>query len=354
MRGREPNRVLEQVRHHLVDQDRIHRNVGGITEDRPDPDPAERRFEAVQDGLDDLVQRRGLLHWFERSRAHLRQAQDVADQPVEPVGLLEDRLQELSHLARVEPDVCLQQAAHRGLDRCQRRAEIVGHRGEQRRARLAPLHVQPGGGDLRIEASALQVDRDLARSGLDQPAILRDELLGSGARGREGSELDLAAPDRHFDRRARDRVGSPPPDVVRAAGRRGDDRATGQAKRIDQRGREVVQHPFERLAGQRLGREQVEQARLAFATGRAVAFGHGAGHHPSDEQRDHQEDHERHHVVAVVDAQGVERLGEEVVDGQEPEQRAPDPRPDPSDDGGDHHGQQEDGDGAELSLGLGE
>ena len=86
-------------------------------------------------------------------------------------------------------------------------------------------------------------------------------------------------------------------------GRGGLDRATRQAERIDERRREIVQHPIQRLAGERLGREQVQQAGLALATGRAVAFGDGAGDHPAHEQGHHEEDDERDHVVPVVDAE---------------------------------------------------
>ena len=50
--------------------------------------------------VDDLVDGRGLLGRHEGSRADPREIEQVADEPVQPVGLLEDGRQELPALRR--------------------------------------------------------------------------------------------------------------------------------------------------------------------------------------------------------------------------------------------------------------
>ncbi len=146
--------------------------------------------------------------------------------------------------------------------------------------------------------------------------------------------------------------GPRPADLVRATRSGRDDRTTRQAKRIDERGGQVVEDAIERLTGQGLRGEQVQEPCLSLPAGRPVPFRHGARDHPTDQQCDHEEDHERDHVVSVVHAEGMERLGEEVVQEQEAEHRAADPRPDPSGDRSGHDGEQEQRRGAELVLGL--
>ena len=58
--------------------------------------------------------------------------EQVADQPLQPVGAVLDGRQQLRALGRRPGDVVLAQAAHRGLDRGQRRAQVVADAGEQR------------------------------------------------------------------------------------------------------------------------------------------------------------------------------------------------------------------------------
>ena len=89
------------------------------------------------------------LHRAGLQPAHVEQ---VADEVVEPVGPLVDRLEELAGRAGREVDVALQQAAHRRLDRRQRRAQVVRHRREQRGAQLVRLR-QPGGPRRRRRAA---------------------------------------------------------------------------------------------------------------------------------------------------------------------------------------------------------
>ena len=279
----------------------------------------------------------------------------LPDQPVQPIGLLEDRLQELPSLRRVEPHLDLQQARHRGLDRREGRAEVVRHRGEQRGPRLAPSPHRAGRPRSPHRGGRARGRR---RSGSRPPRAAggpRERApRGPGATAVRVPNVDLAARDRHLDGDALGRAG-PRPHGPRTCDppRWRSDRAARQAERIDERRRQIVQHAIQRLARERLGREQVQEPGLALATGRAVAFGDRAGHHPSHEQGHHEEDHERDHVVPVVDAEGVERLGEEVVEGQEAEHRAADPRPDPSGDRRGHDGQQEQRDRARARARAG-
>ena len=107
-------------------------------------------------GAQERLQRAGV------QAAHVEQ---VADQPVEPVGVLLDGGEQRLFVGLGPGHVGLAQAADAGLDRGQRRAQVVADRGEQRgphpvalgqRLGLGGLGAQPfpveGGGGLRREA----------------------------------------------------------------------------------------------------------------------------------------------------------------------------------------------------------
>jgi hypothetical protein len=351
-RGREADRVLEQVRNHLVDQDGVNGDIRRVPEDRAHPDRAQCGFEPMQDRFHDLVQGGGLLHGNQRARPDLRQAEDVAHQPVQAVGLLEHRLQQLARLRLVEPHVDLQQAGDGGLDRGERCPKVVRDGREQCRTRLAGLRLEPGIGDLSVEAGAFEVGRDLAGGRLQEAPILRGGFVPTLGRRGQRAERVLPARDRKLGstRLRGPRTGST--HVVGAAGSFGMDGAARQSQGIDERGGQIVQYALERFARQGLGREQVEEPRLALAAGRSVAFGDGTRHHPPDQHRHDEEHDERDDVVPVVDPKRVQRLREEVVEEQEPQQRAADAGPQAAEHGGRDHGEHEQRGCPELALGL--
>ncbi len=100
--GRVGRGVLEQVRQDLVDLHRIDEHLGEVgphVQSHDDagqarPHPGDRR-------VDDLVDRRGLARRDQGARPDLGQVHQVADQPVHPVGLLQDRRQEFASLRRI-------------------------------------------------------------------------------------------------------------------------------------------------------------------------------------------------------------------------------------------------------------
>ena len=84
-------------------------------------------------------------HELQRAGLQPAHVEQVADEVVEPVGRLVDGLEELAASpSGVQVDVALQQARDRRLDRRQRRAQVVGHRREQRGAQLVRLREPVG------------------------------------------------------------------------------------------------------------------------------------------------------------------------------------------------------------------
>ena len=109
---------------------------------------------------------------------------------------------------------------------------------------------------------------------------------------------------------------------------------------------------FERLSRERLRREQVQEARLALPPRRPEALVHGPRDHRAHHEGDDQEGDDGDDVVAVVHAERVQRLREEVVEREEPEHRAPHPRPDPADHRRRDDGEEEQRNGAQLAFRL--
>ncbi len=97
----------------------------------------------MRHGLDDLVEGRRLLRRRHRAGPGPRQLEDVAHDAVQPVALLEHRLQELPPLQGIVRRLLVEEAGHARLDRRKRRAKVVRHRREQRRSEPIGLGVQP-------------------------------------------------------------------------------------------------------------------------------------------------------------------------------------------------------------------
>ena len=303
----------------------------------------------MQHGLQDLVHRHRLLRRGERAGLEAGEVEQVAEETVEPVGLLQHRLQQVAALRVVVRGVVLEQTRDRRLDRRERRPQVVGDRGEQRGPRLVGLRVEPGHVHLRVEPGPLQRDRDLSRGRLEQPQVLAaDRRLALGADHDQRPEHLAADVEGEPALLAGRRVVTGLDDLVRAAPRPRPDLAPREVQRPEQRAGEVLQDPFEALAREDLGGQVAEQPRLALATGRPGPLLERPGDERTHDRRDHEERDQRDRVLGVGDAQRVQRLGEEVVDAQQAEDRRDQPAPQTADRRGDDDAQQVDRDRPEL------
>jgi hypothetical protein len=88
----------------------------------------------------------GLL-WPQAACLDARQIEEIADESVEPLRFLFNRLRERLAFILRPVDVLLPEAARRGHDGRKRRAKIVGHGVEQRAAELIrpPQNLRFGG-----------------------------------------------------------------------------------------------------------------------------------------------------------------------------------------------------------------
>ena len=162
VRRRVAHGVLEHVGQHLIDLNRIDPDRRRIGPDhRSNGERREGRLHARQHRLHDVVERHELLRRDERAGANAGEVQQVADQAVQPVRLLEHRAEQLLLLTGVVHDPLLEQAGHAGFDRRERRAQVVRHGREERRADLARLRVEARAPRFGVEARALQCKRGL-------------------------------------------------------------------------------------------------------------------------------------------------------------------------------------------------
>ena len=225
----------------------------------------------------------------------------------------------------------------------------MGDRGEQRGPRLVGLGVEPREVHLRVEPGALQRDRDLPRGRLEQPQVLAaDRRLALGADHDQGPEHLAADVKREPAFLARRRVLAGLDDLVRAAPRPRSDLAPREVQRAEQRSGEVLQDAFEALARQDLGGQVAQQPRLALALSRPRPLLERPGDERAHDRRDHEERDQRDRVLGVGDAQRVQRLGEEVVDAQQAEDRRDQAAPQAADRRGDDDAEQVDRDRPEL------
>ena len=149
--------------------------------------------EARERGGDDLVDADRRQADVERAGLEPAHVEQVADERVEPVGLLVDRGEELASCLGRPVDVVLEQARHRRLDRRERRAQVVRDGGEERRAQLV------GGGEA---AGVGRLGLELARAASDDGELARRTRRG---RGRSSAATDAARRQREHVRRRRAR-----------------------------------------------------------------------------------------------------------------------------------------------------
>ena len=107
-------------------------------------------------------------------RAALQPAhvEEVADQAVEPIGLLVDGQQELLGGIGRPRHVPLHQAGDRGLDRRERCAKIMGHRAEQGGPQCVGLAEQRGRGCLGLQPATIERRRELGGERLQHPLVV--------------------------------------------------------------------------------------------------------------------------------------------------------------------------------------
>ena len=169
--------VLDQVRQHLVHLRvvEVHRwqLVGQVQRQRVrrDQRPQPRGHLVDQGGR--LVPAAIRL---ERAALQARQVQQVAHDAVEPMRLLLDGLGEAAPRLVVPLHVALAQAAGRGQDRGQRRAQVVAHRVEQRRLHLVGAAQHLGFIGLVAQPRPIHRSPQLRRHGLQQAHLGRPEV----------------------------------------------------------------------------------------------------------------------------------------------------------------------------------
>ena len=154
---RVPQRVGEQVGEHPLEQPGIGPDEGQVV--GHDDQHLVRVVQAAQRHRGDLVHRGRAQERLKRPGLQAAHVEQVADERVEPVGVLLDVGEQLGLVLGGPAHVGLPQARHARLDRGERRAQVVAHRAQQRgphpvalreRLRLGCLGAQPGtvkGGD---------------------------------------------------------------------------------------------------------------------------------------------------------------------------------------------------------------
>jgi len=152
----ELERVLEQVDEHALQLDRVdlhHRGVVGEGE----LDPARLGAELVERLRDEPVHGPELAVRLRRARLQAGEVEEVADDALQPLHLVPDRLQQAGAIGVVERKPWISEALGRDSNRSQRRAQVVAHGLEDGRLdRVAPA--QRLGLD-RLAAEPLAVDR---------------------------------------------------------------------------------------------------------------------------------------------------------------------------------------------------
>ncbi len=235
VRRGEAGGVLQKVGEHLVELHRVGGDLGRVADHRPDSEPGQPRLQPVQNGFQDLVHRHRLLRRGERAGLEAGEVEQVAEETVEPVGLLQHRLEQVAALRVVVRGVVFEQTRDRRLDRGERRPQVMRDRGEQGGPRLVGLRVEPGHVHLRVEPGPLQCDRDLSRGRFEQPQVLAaDRRLSLGADHDQRPEHLAADVEGEPALLAGRRVLAGLDDLVRAAPRPGADLASREVQRPEQ------------------------------------------------------------------------------------------------------------------------
>lgn len=162
-------RVLEQILQHLLDQDGVdahERQLRG--EIQIDLQPRHLRLEPLQRYPHDLFEGLPFPTHDQRPRGQSRHLKQIAHQAVQPDAFLVDRLEHVPPHFGGRGGVLLQEKARRAGDRSERRAEIVGHRAEQRVEQALSFHPERGRLGFVDEERALESERGLARERLEQ------------------------------------------------------------------------------------------------------------------------------------------------------------------------------------------
>ena len=224
-RGRVAARVVDQVGDRALEQRPVGedgRQVGWhVDGDRFGP-----VREAPHRRVDRIVHRhRHELHG-ERARLEPARIEQVPDQPVEPVGLLVDRGVHLGQLRRLPDDRWIEQPRRERLDRGERRAEVVRHGAQQRRA--CPVDRGELVGAPGVAAHHLPVDRNPELTGEcgEHPLVVGGQRATTDARAC-GDRPSATPPHRSCTRGRPPRRRTPPPrrpgpsPIARAGRRRG-------------------------------------------------------------------------------------------------------------------------------------
>ena len=130
----------------------------------------------------------------ERAGADATELQDVGDEPLEPVRLVVDGLEQLGAVVRIEARLGGAQRRRGGLDRRERRSQVVGDRRQEARARAAHLGLDACLARFGLEADPVDGGGQPGHERLGQRAV----VAGEGARRRH--ELDLEPARLHDDR----------------------------------------------------------------------------------------------------------------------------------------------------------
>ena len=185
--GSEPQGVGDQVGDGPLEQGRVGLRPAGASRARRRrrrglgrPRLAEARRRRPPRG------RRRRRRHDERAGLEAAHVEQVADEAVEPVGLLVDGDEERSRCVVGPGDVVLEQARHRRLDRRERRAQVVATRAEQRGAQVvAP---RPAPRPARPRPAAAGVSRAAASWAAKAPSTRWSSRPGRSVAGEH--ELD--------------------------------------------------------------------------------------------------------------------------------------------------------------------
>ena len=172
-----------------------------------DRDPLPRLRQREQGAGDHLVERHRVELDAERAGLKPARIKEVADHPVEPIGRVLDRFEELGALLVGPLDVGLAQAADRRLDPRQRRAQVVSDRRQQRRSLLVDRGQRPRLLGLAAQDLALVGGPRGRGKGLEHAPVL-------GEQGRAAADQAQVGSDRHVEAKRRLLPGRRPADVL--------------------------------------------------------------------------------------------------------------------------------------------
>ena len=248
--------------------------------------------------------------------AHVEQ---VDHERVEPVGAVLDGLEQVGTVLVGPVDARVAQAAHRRLDRRQRRAQVVGHGGEEGGARARGLGQHPPLGLERHGRATLHQHRRVGDDGGQQ------RLLHGVARRPPQHEHVLVA-HRHRPLRTGRHAVLPQHAAVGRA-----QLGAVDAEQLDGGAQEAAQ-VVPRV------HELVREHAQAVGLRPGPAGETGEPGRPVDDERDrhadHDEEDDRHRVLARGDAQRLHGRGEEVVQHAAADERRHDGRSQTTHEGG--------------------